>query len=310
MEKRALSRIGVVAGLILVLGSMTSVQAATSGSHYPYGGEGIMAASVPPPGNYFLQYDSYYHSSKLNDNNGDKLDIGFDIDVFASVQRLVHVSQFSILGGTYFCNLIVPLVDKNLTIDALGISDHQTFNIGDILIEPIGIAWHGERYDAATALGVFAPTGRYHMDEPASLGFGYWSVMFSLGATYYFDAAKTWTFSALSRTLFNTEQKDTDITPGTEFVIEYGLGKGFVLSKNLLMQAGIAGSAYWQLSHDSNDGFGIVADEHKQAYAIGPEIIFHWTDLGFIAKLRFEQDFETKNTCEGNQIMLTLIKSF
>lgn len=310
METNILGRIGVVAGLILVLGSITSAQAATSGSHYPYGTEGIMAASLPPPGNYFLQYDSYYHAGKLNDDNGNKLDVGFDIDVWASVQRLVHVSEYSILGGNYFCNIIVPLVDKSLTIKALGISDDQDFNIGDIFIEPLGIAWHGQRWDGVAALGVFAPTGNYDSDDPASIGLGYWSFMFSLGGTYYFDEKKTWTFSALSRTLVNTEQEDTNVTPGTELIIEYGLGKTIPFSNNLLFQAGMAGSAYWQVGHDSENFGPIVKDEHKQVYALGPEVNFHWLQQGFIAKLRFEQDFKARNTSEGNQVVLTLIKSF
>ena len=107
---------------------------------------------------------------------------------------------------------------------------------------------------AVLGLAVIAPTGSYDSGEPASAGLGYWSGMLTLGATYYLDSQRTWSISALTRTLVHTEQDETDVTPGSELVVEYGIGKEFRVGDRLMLRPGLAGSAYWQLEDDSDNG--------------------------------------------------------
>ena len=294
------------AGLILL--SALTASADTSGSHYPYGPEGVLAATVPPPGFHFRSYNTFYHPTTLRDNNRDKVDIGFDLDVFASVNRFIHVTKHNVLGGDFFYNVIVPLVYKDLEIDAIGLSDSQGLGLGDMVFEFAGLGWHLDRFDFAAALAVIAPTGKFDEGKPASLGLGYWSGMLSLGATAYFDEAKTWSLSALTRTLVHTEQEDTDITPGSEFLVEWGLGKQFAVTDKLLVRPGIAGCNYWQISDDSG---GNSNDNRKQSNAIGAEINFFWLPPTlFQCNLRVLQDYSVKNGPDGSQIVVTLTKSW
>lgn len=93
-----------------------------------------------------------------------------------------------------------------------------------------------------------------------------------IAGTVYFDAQRLWSFSALTRTLMHTEQDETKVTPGTEFVVEYGLGKEIPISDKFSIRPGLAGCAYWQIEDDSDDGPNTVADERKKAYALGAEI--------------------------------------
>ena len=49
--------------------------------------------------------------------------------------------------------------------------------------------------------------------------------MQTAGATWYIDEEKTWAVSALNRYEFNTEQRDTDVTPGQTYTLEWGISK-------------------------------------------------------------------------------------
>lgn len=298
----------ILAGLSVC--GVLSAHAATSGSHYPFGGEGVMAATAPPPGFHYRIYNTWYNPTTLRDNGGNKLGVGFELDVFSSVHRFVHVTEKKILGADYLYNVIVPLVDKELTVAAAGISDSTSLSVGDIVIEPFALAWHKPSWDVVAALAVIAPTGSYDVRDPASVGLGYWSGMMTLGATYYFDEKKSWSLSALTRTLVHTEQDDTGVTPGSEFVVEYGLGKEFMLGDGFLVRPGISGCSYWQLEDDSDDGPGTLAREQKQAHAIGAEVNFFWLKHLFQVNVRFLNEFGAENTAEGNQFVVTLTKSW
>ncbi len=299
---------GIITTTALMFFFGLTVYAETSGSHYPYGAEGVKAASVPPPGFHYRTYNTLYHPTTLRDNNGDKLDVNFDLNVFSSVQRFIHVTEYKILGGNFFYNVLVPLVYKDLEIDASGVSDSQGLGLGDIVFEFSGLGWHLDRLNFVAALAVIAPTGEFDENQPASLGLGYWSGMLTLGATAYFDEAKTWSFSALSRTLVHTEQKDTNITPGSEFVVEYGLGKEFAVREKLLVRPGIAGCSYWQISDDSD---GNSNDNRKQSHAIGAEINFFWLPPTlFQVNLRVLRDYSVENGPDGAQVVVTLTKSW
>lgn len=275
------------------------------------GTEGVMAASVPPPGFHYRMYNTFYNSTTLKNNKGNKLDVGYDLDVFASVQRFIRVTDKKILGANLFYDVIIPLSCNDLSIDALGISDSSSLNVGDIVIEPLGLVWRGHKYDAAAALAVIAPTGKFDSDEPAFAGLGYWSGMLTMGGTVFFDDKKTWSASALTRTLVHSEQKSTDVRPGAEFVVEWGIGKEIPVSQKLIIRPGISGCSYWQIDEDSDDGPDTLASEKKENHALGAEINFFFPPPTLIqVNLRFLREFNAKNNPEGSQFVITFTKSW
>lgn len=307
--KRISTRICLIISIV-VLSSLT-VQAATMGSHYPFGGEGVLAGSGPPPGFHYRGYAFWTNPTTMKDNNGDDLDIGFDADVFATIHRFIHITNKKILGANFGYEVIVPILDKDVTIEAMGISDSHSFALGDVGFEPIALVWHQPRWDATATLAVFAPTGEYDSQKPASPGLGYWSGMLTLGGTAYLDADRSWSLSAMTRTLVHTEQDETDVTPGAEFVVEYGLGKEIGINNTISVRPGICGAAYWQLSDDSDDGPGTVADNRKEAYAIGGDINLFWLPPTLLQmNLRVLREFGAKNTTQGSQVVLTVTKSW
>lgn len=300
----------IVGGLALLAGLCTTAGAATQGSHYNYGVEGVLGATAPPPGWHYRMYNLWYNPNELKNNNGNTVPVNFDLNVFASVQRLIHVTNVKILGADFLYDFVVPLVDQDVTVGPF--SDSHSFTVGDIEIEPFGLAWHQPRWDATFALAVIAPTGHFEGNEPASPGLGYWSGRLTLGGTYYFDDKKTWSASVLTRTLINSEQEDTNITPGSEFIAEYGVGKEFMVNNTWMIRPGVSGASYWQISDDSDDlpQAGIVADQRKQAHAIGAELNIFYLPMLFQVNLRYLEEYGVENGPEESRFVATLTKSF
>ncbi|MCA1809548.1 MAG: transporter [Kiritimatiellia bacterium] len=270
--------------------------------HYVSGVEGIKAATLPPPGLYGRLYGVYYHADTLRDDAGDKQDIGFDVKVFALVPRLIWISQMEVLGGNYFADVVVPIIKTDLSIDAAGIDDNKT-GLGDICIEPLGISWHGARYDASVAAGGYVPSGSYDQNNAASPGKDMWTAMFTAGATVYADDERTLSASILSRYEIHSEKRDEDYTPGNDFHFEWGLGKTI----NRTIDVGLAGYCYWQLTNDRGDD----SDSSKsRVFAVGPEIsVFFPSQLMFLSA-RALWEFEARNQSEGMIGVLTLTKGF
>jgi hypothetical protein len=94
------------------------------------------------------------------------------------------------------------------------------------------------------------------------------------------------------------------VTPGSELVIEYGIGKEFRVGDRLMLRPGLAGAAYWQIEDDSDNGpmDSTIADERKENAL--------WLPCLVQANLRFLHEFGAANTSEGEQVVLTLTKSW
>lgn len=268
--------------------------------HYTSGIEGLKAATFPGKGFYWRMYNAFYTADRYNDNSGSKAG-KFNADVYVLANRFIYNTGIEILGADYGFDVIVPL--QNTNIRMAGAFDNEKCGIGDILVEPLILAWHGERWDALMAAGVYLPTGYYKSSNAASPGKGFWTFMGTLGGTVYFDAEKTWHGSVLARYEIHTEQKNTDITPGNDFHFEWGLGKTFAG----LYDIGVAGYCGWQVNEDSGSGSSKYKEE---VYGIGPEIGAAIPSLGMQVSLRSVWEFENKNASQGNITTLTLTKAF
>jgi hypothetical protein len=248
-------------------GTLLGTAFAQTRGHYVNGVEGIKAATLPPPGFYYRLYNVFYNADELKDPDGDKLDVGFDVSLYAMVNRFIWMTNKKILGADFGANVVIPLIYTDTKMEARGIDD-KDFGLGDIAVEPVLLSWHGPRYDASFGLAVYVPTGKYDEDEPASPGSDMWTGMMTLGGTYYFDAQKTWSASILSRYEIHSEKADTDVRPGNDFHFEWGIGK--TLAK--IWDVGLTGYCHWQVTDDSGSGVTWDKSDHDRVYAIGPEV--------------------------------------
>lgn len=216
---QTLARLLLVAGLFpLALQLQAQLPV---GSHYPVGAEGIKGASLPPPGIYLRDYNFFYTASKV-----DGLPAGVDLFAYVQAPRLIWMTDWKFLGADYGMDVIVPFAYKHLS-GQLG-SGNQ-FNLADIQGEPLLLSWHLQQFDFAAGYAFWVPSGNFDASSPVkyltSPGSGYWTHMLTLGGAWYPDEKKTWAFSLLNRYEINTQQDDTDITPGNMLTMEWGLSK-------------------------------------------------------------------------------------
>lgn len=296
--------IHVLAILFLCLGISCAANAGSG--HYVSGVEGIKAATLPPPGFYWRLYNVFYNADEMRDENGDKAAMDFEVSVYCLVNRFVYSSEIEILGGNVVADLCIPLISTDISMKAGGqtLYDDNESGLGDVLVEPFILAWHGPRYDLAAGVGVYLPVGNFDKDRiPSSPGKGFWTGMLTAGATWYFDDQKTWSASILSRYETHSEQQDTEITYGDDFHFEWGLGR--TLAK--VWDVGLAGYCRWQVTDDSGPG---TVDDRERAFAAGPEVSTFIPSWGLGVSLRSLWEFENRENSQGNITTLLIMKAF
>ncbi len=256
---------------------------------YTNGIEGLKSASLPPPGNYSKTYMVTYQADRLNNADGDKLPVDFDLGVYALVLRYIKVTDISFLGGNYIWDVIVPLQKIDFEMDALNLEESSS-GLGDICLEPFGISWHGDQFDAACTVGAFLPTGDYDSEDPSSLGTDYYTGMLSCGMTCFFDKEKTWSFAILPRYEFHFERGDDDYRKGDDFHFEWGFGKNMND-----FDFGLVG--YGQMEMSNGDDA-----EEDSVWAVGAEVCYK----SFLS-LRALKEYEAEDKTEGWLTCLTVV---
>lgn len=263
-------------------------------AHYVPGFEGIKGASLPPPGVYVRDYNIAYHTTRVNDSNGKSVGPP-DLDVFfyGNVPRVIWITETTFLGGFVGVDALLPIIYKSATAGG-GKSD--SFGIGDFFAETT-LSWHPKQFDLAVGCGVHMPTG--DSDDPTSPGLGFWTPMLTAGATWYIDEAKTWSLSALSRYEFNTEQRDSKVTTGQVYTLEWGLGKTIHQTIDL----GVAGYFQQQVTDDSP-----ATPNLDRVASVGPEISVAFPKQMFFLSFRYLYEFMAQDRAQGHTFSLTLTK--
>jgi hypothetical protein len=291
--KNQFIRCGLVASLLL---AAVSLQAQPS-AHYVPGVEGIKAASLPPPGIYARDYNVFYFSDKANDPSGnDATPPGFEAFTYGNVPRVIWITDVKVLGGYLGADALIPLLYQHLEVPGY---DDGNFGAGDLFAEAT-LSWHLKQFDFAIGAGAWMPTG--DSGEPTDAGLGYWTPMFTAGATWYIDKDKTWAVSALNRYEINTEQRDYDYTPGDAYTLEWGISK--TLGK--VYDVGVIGYYQQQVTADSN---GSNAERDRVA-AVGPEFSVVFPKQMLFISARYAYEFMSEARAQGHTVALTLTKAF
>jgi hypothetical protein len=286
--------------LVVLLSALPSLAA---NGHYVAGVEGVKVASVPGPGYYLLNYLAAYNADRVNDGDGHKAPINFDLDVVCDAIRPLWVTDYKVFGADYAMFATIPLTYTHVQYSNYG-GDTRS-SIGDVDVCPLLLSWHLNRWDIAFGYEIFLPVGDYNKARPASPGKNYWTHMFDIGGTYFFDEDRTWSLSALLRYEINTENRATDVRYGDNLIVEAGLGKMIGM-----WEFGLAG--YWQKQMTDDSGSGVTWDKdvHDSSLALGPVISYIIAPWKTRATFRFLHEVQAKDAPEGNLAVFTLAKEF
>ena len=287
---------------ILTLGLLLTVtipsHAATFSGHYPSGAEGIKGASLPPPGFYLRDYNLFYYADDFPGGPPD-----FEAFAYINGPRAIYMTDFKILGATYGMDLLIPFYYGDVKYKTpVGQVKDSTFAMGDLQFEPLLLAWHLQQLDIGAGYAFWAPTGDYNQDgtRPSRLlAKGFWSHMLT-AATWFPDAAKTWSISGLNRYEFHMENEDLDFTAGDTYTIEFGLAK----SVTKLIDLGLAGYYQKQITGYSPSNAGPM----DNVVGLGPEISTFCPKLGLFSSLRYIYEVDARDRPQGQTVTLTLTK--
>ncbi len=268
-------------------------------AHYVPGVEGIKGASLPPPGWYVRDYNVAYTADRVNDAKGHSAGPpNFEAFTYANVPRVIYITETKFLGGFVGVDALLPLIHQSVTAGGF---DDSTFGIGDFFAEAT-LSWHIPRFDFSVASGVWMPSGNSERPPTTRVGAGYWTPMLTAGATWFIDAEKTWAVSALNRYEFNTEQRDTHVTPGQAYTLEWGV------SKTLAKVIDVGAVGYYQQKVTGDSGPDAFEQPRNRVAAVGPEISVAFPKQMFFASFRYLYEFMAENRAQGHTFALTFTK--
>jgi hypothetical protein len=281
-----------------LVATLPAITLAQSTAHYPTGLEGILGASLPPPGLYLRDYNIFYTSSRLDDASGGELR-GSDLSNFdyGQAPRLVWITNKTFLGGYLGADLCTPIVDENITVNTPeGQFKSSTFNIGDPFLEG-SLSWHPKSFDLGVGVGEWFPIGQTAPPPTTDIGLGYWETMLTGGVTWYPDAQKNWAVSLLNRYEINSPQRDTHITTGNVYTLEWGVSNAVMPTLDL----GIVGYYQQEVTPDSGPDATHVL---RSVAAVGPEVLVIFPKLNMIASLSYYDEVLAVDRSKGQEVSL------
>ncbi len=287
--------------LSISVGSLCSTALATEGGGgaYPNGAEGFLAAALPPPGFYYINYLAHYTSDRLNDKNGDRVPIDFHARVSANASRILYMSDKEFLGGQLGAYGILTLMNASADT-TMGAKTKS--GLGDITVGPV-LAWHfNKNLHAATALDITAPVGEYNKNDIINLGRNYWTFEPIAAVTYLSDNGIELTTKFMYD--FNTKNNATDYTSGQEFHIDYATGYQIGPWK-----LGAEGYFYKQVTNDHGAGAAANDGNKGQVFAVGPAVKYDFKTGGFI-ELKYAKEMLVENRAEGDKFLCKLVIPF
>ena len=219
--------------------------------------------------------------------------------ISAPIALMSAVTKTKFLGADYGFSFLVPIMNQRFTTNILPSRPFGAYGVSDIFFTPVQLGWHKSKADILFAYTLAAPTGDYSSDQVFNTGLGMWSNMFQLGATYYPDKFKKWNASVLSTWEIDTTKAGTNIKPGAQMNLEYGLGRRMF---NYKLNVGVAGSYYRKLTLDS----GTAIAFYDQENSIGPEVSLAIPAAHFSFDVRYEPQFAVRGRTGGQFLFVSL----
>lgn len=285
------------AGAVLFSAFGAANAAEGGGSIYPHGVENYMAGALPPPGVYGMVFGNIYNADRVNDDNGNNLNVpGFKVRAHVVAPRLVWVTGAKVFGGDLLTNLIVPLVD--LKVSAAGNSQSKT-GVGDVTVG-MGLGYHHTpNLHSVVAVDAYLPTGRHSKGDLANIGRNYAAIE-PVYALSYVDP-NGFNGDIKLGYIFNQRNKDTDYRSGDEFHFDYdagwGLGNGWTV--------GVGGYYKQQTGLDKQAGVEL-ANSKTSGMAIGPSVKYD-SGKGWFVTAKWQAERNVKNGAQGNALWLKAV---
>jgi hypothetical protein len=268
--------------------------------HYPPGQSGLRGASTPAAGFQYTNFSRFFTNLQIVGDAGAPSAGSLDELRFANISMFTWTSDWEIHGLTYGALAGVPFAtgDFNATTPQSG------FGLGDILLTPLSLYGKSEQFDYQFQFTVWTPSGHFSPGSPKNRGTGFWALVYSIGGVYYPRGNReAWSISAVARIEQNFEQRETNIAPGDDIVVDWGVGR-MVSIWDRPLDLGVSGFGAWQLTHQQGGPPGTDESRYR-LLGIGSEASLRVLDP-FTVRVRAQWEFAPRDILRGNNLWLIL----
>jgi hypothetical protein len=307
----------LVPALLLAMAGSVRAEEAASGHYMPGATASFIDALPGKPGLALVSLGlAYIGSASTTFPIGGQLAAGVDASAYA--ENLAGFYQFDrdILGGQYVMGVVLPLLTMevkgtlNTPLGNVKKVDNET-GLGDMLFFPFMLGWTalgGDlKYDVR--LGIYAPTGEYHVGKLANLGKNYWT--FEPTATISWISSKIGLeVSAFTGFDINTENTATDYESGTSWHLEATVAQHLPLLGGFV---GVGANAFVYTQITGDDGAGAVLGGFKgHTIGIGPvaSYIYKGEKTTVAGEVKWLPEIDTDKRLQGDYFWLKLAVSF
>ncbi len=335
----------LASALAVPLALVTAVAQAGEIGHYAGGFMNIRDFFVPEPGFYGGVINYFYTTDRLNDRNGNKvstvtvnpgggpgvnLGVAVNLDMYVLAPSLIYVTDIKSLGIKYGA-LICPTFANASLEGALstvtgrgGKAEGSSFDVGDMLVQPVMLGKTLEHWDFTLSYGFYAPIGKYNTEtvtlpvvgpvkteSPDNIGFGFWTHQFQGAAAWYPWADKRMAIATALTYEFHGKKDGFDLTPGQNLTFNWGISQFLPLKKDhtLLLEVGPAGYDSWQITDDTGSA-AANPSVHDEVHAVGGQVAFVY--LPWKTALTFHDfyEFAAEDRFQGESFGVSLSKKF
>jgi len=295
----------ILNAVLFLVVMVCAAYAKEGGDQSPIGAASWLAGDAPPPGFYYINYLGYYSGQLRNGSGGKAIFDGAtpSANAVGNGFRFLNITRYKILGATWGFDVDIPIIDQSVNLGGRA----SKFGVGDILLDPLILAWHRPAWHVLTGIDVFVPAGYFDQHDPrVSIGAHYYSVEPIVGYTYLPKSG--WEASARLAYNLKTRNPATQYHSGQDVHMDYLAGKhlkGWML--------GGAGYFLEQTTGDTVNGQTVAAasglydaGRRGQVVAIGPSGGYTTQrHLSFI--LQWQHETLVRNRFGGDKFWFKLV---
>jgi len=208
-----------------------------------------------------------------------------------------------------------------------GDADNSSFNVGDMLVQPIWLDWSSEHLTVMAAYGFWAAIGKYDtetifavrnlplsnpvvVEDPDNIGYGFWTQQVQSGVAWYPFDNKGTAVTGVATYEYHSEKEDFDIQPGQNLTLNWGISQYLPLTsdQHLLLEIGPAGWNGWQLSADR--GSDVSSRDRDRTHAVGGQLGLTYVPWSLVLNAHGFYEYSTHNRFQGASAGLSLAKKF
>jgi len=310
---RGLKLSAALGAALLMAAAPVSAYAAEGGfSVYGLGGAGFNAGITPPAGTYVTPLAGLYTGviDVGSTVGGVPVSAGARVGFFQSGVNLLYVPEVKALDGQVGFSVTVPVgyiaLAADVSVGNASISrEVEGPGLGDI-IPKVQIGWSSGTFFNTVYASAVLPTGKYNPGFSASTGLHRPAIDMGWAFTYIEPQTKI-QFNAQAGVTFNFINTETDYQSGTEFHLDWAVGKDFGNG----ITAGVVGYNYRQLTDDSGSGARLGGYKGSvDAIGLGLNYSTEFGTQPVSLSFRHYREFNAVNRFEGSTTLATATFAF